>query len=131
MYVHSLQCEGFPFPLPPSLFLTDHTHVIRHFSIFSPFSQATNVAVFALKDFESIQKVFKRVKDHCAEILSAFEFFDSHAFDLISKHGVKDPFSEKFPFYVLIETSGSRGEHDEEVSSILISSCLLFFTSKA
>jgi FAD/FMN-containing dehydrogenase len=80
---------------------------------------AVNVAVFAVDSFEHVQNVFSRVKSHCGEILSAFEFFDSQSMQMVKAHatsGVKDPFQEIHPFYILIETSGSRKEHDDEVS---------------
>lgn len=77
-----------------------------------------NVAVFGVPSYEAVQKTFKQVKSHCGEILSAFEFFDQQSFDLVQKHatqGVRDPFETRHPFYVLIETSGSKKEHDDEV----------------
>lgn len=80
-----------------------------------PRIQAQNVAVFGVSDFEGVQKVFSEVKLHCAEILSAFEFFDKEAFDMVQSHataGVRDPFESRHAFYVLIETSGSSEEHD-------------------
>jgi hypothetical protein len=38
---------------------------------------------------------------------------------MVLKHidNARDPFTETFPFYVLVETSGSNKEHDEDVSS--------------
>lgn len=81
---------------------------------------AVNVAVFAVGSFEAVQSVFSTVKRHCGEILSAFEFFDSQSLGMVKKHAtgsVKDPFQDRHPFYVLIETSGSRKEHDDEVKS--------------
>ncbi|PWN19116.1 putative DLD2-D-lactate dehydrogenase [Microstroma glucosiphilum] len=84
---------------------------------------AQNVAVFALDSFEAVQNVFGKVKSHCGEILSAFEFFDQDAFELVQGHataGVKDPFEARHPFYVLIETSGSNKDHDDEKLSGLL-----------
>ncbi|MCO5590143.1 hypothetical protein L7F22_044112 [Adiantum nelumboides] len=78
---------------------------------------AFNVAVFAVDSFEAVQNVFSKVKAHCGEILSAFEFFDNQSLEMVKAHataGVKDPFQDKHPFYVLIETSGSKKEHDDE-----------------
>ncbi len=80
--------------------------------------EAMNVAVFALASYEDVQKTFVTTKQHCGEILSAFEFMDQDAFDLVQTHAtrqVKDPFQERHPFYVLIETSGSKKDHDDEV----------------
>lgn len=46
--------------------------------------------------------------------MSAFEFMDSHSM-VVAKENLKlkSPIGD-FPFYVLIETSGSNGSHDEE-----------------
>jgi hypothetical protein len=54
------------------------------------------------------------------EILSAFEFWDQEGLDLVLKHtGQKRPFADEpeggRAFYVLMETSGSNKEHDDEV----------------
>ncbi|CAD6929782.1 unnamed protein product [Tilletia controversa] len=78
---------------------------------------AVNVAVFAVPSFEAVQTTFTTVKQHCGEILSAFEFFDAQSFELVQGYAtrsVRDPFEERHPFYVLIETSGSKKEHDDE-----------------
>ncbi|KAE8267425.1 hypothetical protein A4X09_0g4925 [Tilletia walkeri] len=78
---------------------------------------AVNVAVFAVPSFEAVQTTFTTVKQHCGEILSAFEFFDAQSFELVQGYAtraVRDPFEDRHPFYVLIETSGSKKEHDDE-----------------
>ena len=59
-------------------------------------------------------KVFQESKRSLAEILSAFEFMDSQSMEVITDSlKLSSPVAE-FPFYVLIETSGSNGSHDEE-----------------
>lgn len=47
----------------------------------------------------------------------AVEFVDRQSVDMVLKHQkvARDPFDNKFPFYVLIETSGSNEEHDSAV----------------
>lgn len=49
------------------------------------------------------------------EILSAFEFLDADAI-AVARDNLKlsIPIDDSFPFYVLIESSGSDGTHDEE-----------------
>lgn len=48
------------------------------------------------------------------EILSSFELIDLKSIDVVTGHlKVKNPLGE-FPFYVLVETHGSNGQHDEE-----------------
>lgn len=77
---------------------------------------SVNVAMFAVESFEAVKTTYQRVRQHCAEILSAFEFIDQQSFDLVLKNTSRkprDPFEERYPMYVLIETSGSNQEHDE------------------
>ena len=66
-------------------------------------------------------EVFGETKKHLGEILSAFEFFDRSSYELVKKHheengvDVKKVFDNEGDFYVLVETSGSNSDHDEEV----------------
>ncbi len=60
------------------------------------------------------------MKRELSEILSAFEFIDRTAYELAVKHGqgraLSDEDIEGASCFVLVETSGGRREHDEEVS---------------
>ncbi|KAK6867837.1 D-2-hydroxyglutarate--pyruvate transhydrogenase DLD2 [Candida tropicalis] len=78
--------------------------------------QAQNVAFLAVSSYEAVQKVFVQARKELQEILSAFEFMDNTSQKLTAKHlGLEHPIeSGDFPFYVLIETSGSSKEHDDE-----------------
>lgn len=81
--------------------------------------QATNVALLAVPTFELVQETFKKTREHLGEILSAYEFMDQESFKLSLHHqGGSSPIEqpEDRTFYVLIETSGSNKEHDDEVS---------------
>ena len=78
-------------------------------------SKAVNVAFFGLESFEQVQKAFREAKVQLSEILSAFELMDGKSQDLV--HAVtnkKRPLEGAYPFYCLIETSGSNPEHDGE-----------------
>lgn len=76
-------------------------------------SSAVNVAFFGLESFEKVQAAFKEAKQQLSEILSAFELMDSKSQGLVQKvRGGKPPLEDDHPFYCLIETSGSNGEHD-------------------
>lgn len=83
-------------------------------------SAATNVAVLKVPNYATIQKVFKETRANLGEILSAFEFFDQEGLDMVLHHtGQKQPFEgepDGRAFYVLIETSGSNKDHDDEAS---------------
>ena len=92
-----------------------------------PKPKAINVSFLAVKDFESVQKVFVKAKNELAEILSAFEFMDERAIQLTKKHIEHDtpfPLEEEYPFYVLIETSGSNKIHDDEKLEAFLESAM-------
>ena len=62
-------------------------------------------------------QVFVKARQKLGEILSAFEFFDQQALDLTLKHleGVRNPLPDtQTPIYLVVETSGSNEEHDNE-----------------
>ncbi|SCZ90789.1 BZ3500_MvSof-1268-A1-R1_Chr1-3g02252 [Microbotryum saponariae] len=94
--------------------------IVTGVSILTPrISDAVNVAVLCVPDFEGVQRVFQETRGRLGEILSAFEFWDQEGLELVLHHtGQKAPF-EGTPeggraFYVLIETSGSNKDHDDE-----------------
>jgi (R)-2-hydroxyglutarate---pyruvate transhydrogenase len=78
-------------------------------------SKAVNVAYFGLQSFEKVQKAFQEAKSQLSEILSAFELMDAHTQRFVHQvTGKKRPLEGTYPFYCLIETSGSNSEHDTE-----------------
>ncbi|RMD40921.1 hypothetical protein DV735_g4209, partial [Chaetothyriales sp. CBS 134920] len=78
-------------------------------------SKAINLAYLGLPSFEHVQKAFREAKKQLGEILSAFELMDGTSQDLVHKiTGKKRPLEDKYPFYCVIETSGSNAEHDSE-----------------
>ena len=90
-------------------------------------SKAVNVAYFGLQSFEHAKKAFIKAKIDLGEILSAFELMDGISQDFIHETtGKKYPLEERYPFHVLIETSGSNNEHDAEVR-VIINNRNLFF----
>ncbi|XP_063410334.1 D-2-hydroxyglutarate dehydrogenase, mitochondrial-like [Mytilus trossulus] len=76
---------------------------------------AVNVAFLGCDSFERVLDIFKESKMKLGEILSAFEFLDADAI-AVARDNLKlsIPIDDTFPFYVLIESSGSDGTHDEE-----------------
>ncbi|KAJ3031185.1 UNVERIFIED_CONTAM: hypothetical protein HDU68_006056 [Siphonaria sp. JEL0065] len=92
--------------------------VITSVSILTPRKPtAVNVAVLALPDFAAVQSAFKLARTELTEILSAFEFWDAACASIVLSHisSARNPFESgdaPHPFYVLVETSGSNGEHD-------------------
>lgn len=75
--------------------------------------KAVNVALFGLPSFAHAVDAFRHAKSHLSEILSAFELMDADSQRLVS-HVTKNaaPLEGDHPFYCLVETSGSNGEHD-------------------
>lgn len=78
-------------------------------------SPAVNVAFLGLESYEKAQLAFREAKSQLSEILSAFELMDGLSQDLVHRvRQGKKPLDDEHPFYCLIETSGSNGEHDYE-----------------
>ncbi len=81
--------------------------------------QASNLVVLSLPEFKNVPPLYKRAKRHLSEVLSAFEYFDRDAYNLVVKHNQGRALSnediENANCFVLVETSGSNREHDEEV----------------
>ncbi|CEP62382.1 D-lactate dehydrogenase LALA0_S05e04390g [Lachancea lanzarotensis] len=90
--------------------------VITGVSILAPpRPKAVNVGFLGVGSYEAVQEVFVQAKQELSEILSAFEFMDLKSQTLAKEHlkGVSHPLEDEYPFYVLIETSGSNKEHDD------------------
>ncbi|ORX99180.1 D-lactate dehydrogenase 2 [Basidiobolus meristosporus CBS 931.73] len=77
----------------------------------------TNVALVGMQSFQSVQHAYSRAKEHLSEVLSAYEFWDARSLHYGRTLGSKKfrvPFGSEYPFYVLVETSGSNNDHDSE-----------------
>ncbi|KAJ8320780.1 hypothetical protein KUTeg_002367 [Tegillarca granosa] len=75
---------------------------------------SVNVAFLGCDSFSRVLDTFKQSKQQLAEILSAFELIDAASMLTVKENlNLSSPI-EDYPFYVLIETSGSDGNHDKE-----------------
>jgi len=90
--------------------------IITAISILCPQrSPAINVAYFGLESFDKVQQAFREAKNQLSEILSAFELMDGRSQNILKNaKGKKLPLQGEFPFYCLVETSGSNSDHDSE-----------------
>ncbi|KAI5966034.1 DLD2 [Candida margitis] len=116
--MHSLRKDNTGYDLKQLFIGSEGTlGIITGVSILCPSRpQATNVAFLAVKDYETVQKAFVESRKELGEILSAFEFMDLKSQKLTKQHlGLEHPIeSGEYPFYILIETSGSNKDHDDE-----------------
>ncbi|CAK9437920.1 uncharacterized protein LODBEIA_P22980 [Lodderomyces beijingensis] len=117
--MHSLRKDNTGYDLKQLFIGSEGTlGIITGVSVLCPARpQASNVAFLAVKDYETVTKVFNECKKELSEILSAFEFMDLKSQILTQQHLGLDQHpieSGQYPFYVLIETSGSNKEHDDE-----------------
>ncbi|XP_047702351.1 D-2-hydroxyglutarate dehydrogenase, mitochondrial isoform X2 [Prionailurus viverrinus] len=79
-----------------------------------PKPRAVSVAFLGCPGFSEVLQTFSTCKGLLGEILSAYEFMDAECMWLVTRHlRLASPVQES-PFYVLIETSGSRAGHDAE-----------------
>ncbi|CAH4019647.1 D-2-hydroxyglutarate dehydrogenase, mitochondrial isoform X1 [Pieris brassicae] len=76
--------------------------------------KAVSLGYFGVNSFEDVLELYKSAKESLGEILSAFEMADNEAISsTVENCKVSNPL-EDYPFYVLIETSGSDENHDDE-----------------
>ncbi|PVZ96755.1 hypothetical protein BB558_007324 [Smittium angustum] len=74
-----------------------------------------SVALFGLKSFEDVLEMLRISKVKLGEILSAFEFTDRIIMEKVLPILKKaNPLGSEHMYYVLMETSGSNREHDEQ-----------------
>eukprot|EP01132_Coremiostelium_polycephalum_P003754 gene3754-4674_t len=81
-----------------------------------PKPTSVNVTLLTCNEFEKVKKILVIAKQKLGDILSAFEFMDRNCIDLVLEHqsSAKEPFDNKSPFYILLETSGFNENHDHE-----------------
>ncbi|XP_012158772.1 D-2-hydroxyglutarate dehydrogenase, mitochondrial-like isoform X1 [Ceratitis capitata] len=80
----------------------------------APAPQAQNLAFLGLPNFDAVLKTFRSAKRNLGEILSACELIDAPTLQASLDHFKLNTPIEGFPFYMLLETSGSNGAHDLE-----------------
>ncbi|CAG9833545.1 unnamed protein product [Diabrotica balteata] len=72
-----------------------------------------NVAFLGLQNFSKVLKTYKLLKESLGEILSAIEVMDSTTMQFISEKNQQTSPIGEYPFYLMVETSGSNEEHDQ------------------
>jgi FAD/FMN-containing dehydrogenase len=75
--------------------------------------------LLALNSFEDTVACLHELRGHLNEILSGVEFLDRGCMRLVSNYISKfapdvTTFDSEYPFYLLVETSGSNTQHDRE-----------------
>lgn len=77
--------------------------------------KAVNVSFLGLNCFSDVIETFKYARADLGEILSSCEFIDAESLDSVQMNlGLNSPLRGGFPFYMLIETSGSNKSHDKK-----------------
>nr|CAD7575962.1 unnamed protein product [Timema californicum] len=79
-----------------------------------PNPKSINTAFLGLNSFDDVLRTYKDARAGLGEILSSCEMMDAQSLDACTSNlKLRNPISD-FPFYMLIETAGSNGKHDEE-----------------
>ncbi|XP_055644125.1 D-2-hydroxyglutarate dehydrogenase, mitochondrial isoform X2 [Toxorhynchites rutilus septentrionalis] len=89
--------------------------VITRVAIACPTATKTqNVLFLGLRDYSSVLRTFLECKACLGEILTSFELIDRDALECCIEHLRTSSPIGSYPFYVLIETTGSSKQHDAE-----------------
>jgi len=76
--------------------------------------KSVNLALLAVPSFDLVLSVFKEAKRSLGEILSSCEFMDKDSMECVTGNlNLTNPICGS-DFYMLLETSGSNSNHDEE-----------------
>ncbi|XP_037068173.1 D-2-hydroxyglutarate dehydrogenase, mitochondrial-like [Pollicipes pollicipes] len=79
-----------------------------------------NLVLLAVKSFEDVLATYRFAQTQLGEILSSIEFMDAASQECVSNNlKVTHPLPGH-PFYMVIETAGSRDTHDEEKLSLFL-----------
>nr|CAD7452815.1 unnamed protein product [Timema tahoe] len=79
-----------------------------------PNPKSINTAFLGLNSFDDVLRTYKDARAGLGEILSSCEMMDAQSLDACTSNlKLRNPIRD-FPFYMLIETAGSNGKHDEE-----------------
>ena len=81
-----------------------------------PLPRSQNTALVACNDFESVSKLLNWVDANTAGTLSAFECMWPSFYEEVTREGGlhPQPLAHGYPFYVIVETLGSRPEEDHD-----------------
>jgi len=92
--------------------------------LLAPKPKSIQTSFLAVRSYQDVVSLLKLAKTQLGEIISAYEFIDKDAFNVILKHTPRttNPFDKSHEFYVLVETSGSNHEHDAEKMEAFLNS---------
>lgn len=95
--------------------------IVTKVAMFLPSApKSVSVAFIGLENYAAVLKTFLSAKQDLGEILSSCEMIDAISLQSsTSVYNLTSPIA-KYPFYMLIETSGSRSDHDEEKLSTFL-----------
>ncbi|KAK6634975.1 hypothetical protein RUM44_000224 [Polyplax serrata] len=78
-----------------------------------PLPKSITVGLLGLNSFQSVLEAFKHARTNLGEILSACEMMDATGFETTTRtFNMKNPLSDKYQFYMLLETRSGLGEND-------------------
>ncbi|CAB3403899.1 unnamed protein product [Caenorhabditis bovis] len=86
---------------------------------------SVQTAMLGIESFENCKKTLLLAKSRLSEILSSFEFMDEATIECLEENSqLKRVLESKTPFTILIETSGSNEDHDQEKVSKFLEECM-------
>lgn len=117
--LHSLRKDNTGYDLKQLFIGSEGTlGIITAASILAPVKPvATTLSMMSFRSFDDVLKAFSIAKRDLAENLSAFEYLDDLSLDfpLNFVHNTEFPLSDRQPFYIVVEVSGSNESHVVEV----------------
>ena len=91
----------------------------------APRPTSIQAAFLGIETFKKVTEVLRKAKTNLSEILSSFELMDAETLKCLEENeDLKSVLPSTPPFAVLLETSGSKAEHDAEKFSAFLEDVL-------
>ncbi|ENN81556.1 hypothetical protein D910_09146 [Dendroctonus ponderosae] len=90
-----------------------------------PRPKSQQVAFLGLQSYEKVLSTMRKARQELGEILSAIEVMDAISLEWGQQHNKLTLPIDKYPFYLLLETSGSNEEHDNNKLNSFLESALV------
>ncbi|KAK9869548.1 hypothetical protein WA026_003302 [Henosepilachna vigintioctopunctata] len=90
----------------------------------APKPKSIQLAFLGAQNFDKILMAFRKAKHDLGEIVSAIEVMDHKTMEMVEQHTPMSSPIGHYPFYLIIETSGSDEVHDQEKLGRYFEGCM-------
>ncbi|XP_045462852.1 D-2-hydroxyglutarate dehydrogenase, mitochondrial-like [Harmonia axyridis] len=90
----------------------------------APKPKSVHLLFLGAQNFTKVLKAYKKARYDLGEIISAVECMDHQTMELVEEHSELSSPIGPYPFYLIIETSGSESVHDQKKLEGYFNGCM-------